>query len=275
MASRNPLSWSQQLVWVEYTHNSLTCSGTGMSPFQCVYGYQPPLFPSQEGEVSCPSVLANARRCRRTWARARAALLWAVTAYTVGANRRRTPAPLSRAGQKVWLSARDLPIWVESRKLAAWFLGPFTIEHVISPTAVRLRLPSTMRVHPMFHVSRVKPVCRSPLAPAAPPPPAPHLHCATSASLPAVRAGSSVFGGLGGLRSGGEVLGTCRQNPGPYPHHRVPSPASRAAGYPTVSAEGRSPGCPWSAWSRSCPVFLHLGVPAVQLPLSQPAPDLY
>ncbi|KAL2085065.1 hypothetical protein ACEWY4_020583 [Coilia grayii] len=175
VASRNPLSWAQQLVWVEYAHNTLTCSATRMSPFQCVYGYQPPLFPSQEGEVSCPSALAKARRCRRTWAQARAALLQAVTAYSIGANRRRTPAPTYHAGQKVWLSAKDLPIRVESRKLAAWFLGPFVVERVISPTAVRLRLPSTMRVHPTFHVSRVKPVRRTLLAPAAPPPPAPHL----------------------------------------------------------------------------------------------------
>ncbi|KAL2088012.1 hypothetical protein ACEWY4_016840 [Coilia grayii] len=175
MASRDPLSWASRLVWVEYAHNTLTCSATRMSPFQCVYGYQPPLFPSQEGEASCPSALANARHCRRTWARARAALRRAVAAYSAGANRRRTPAPEYRVGQHVWLSARDLPIRVESRKLAARFLGPFMIERIISPTAVRLRLPTTMRVHPTFHVSRIKPVRVSPHTPAEPPPPAPRL----------------------------------------------------------------------------------------------------
>ncbi|KAL2078839.1 hypothetical protein ACEWY4_024583 [Coilia grayii] len=175
VASRDPLSWASRLVWVEYAHNSLTCSATGMSPFQCVYGYQPPLFPSQEGEASCPSALANARRCRRTWARARAALLRAVASYSAGANRRRTPAPAYRVGQRVWLSAKDLPVRVESRKLAARFLGPFLVERIISPTAVRLRLPTTMRIHPTFHVSRIKPVRVSPLTPVEPPPPAPRL----------------------------------------------------------------------------------------------------
>ncbi|KAL2083813.1 hypothetical protein ACEWY4_021586 [Coilia grayii] len=158
VVSQDPLSWASRLVWVEYAHNTLTCSSRGMSPFQCVYGYQPPLFPSQEGEVSCLSALANTRRCRRTWARVRVALWRAVASYSAWANCRRTLAPEYCVGQRVWLSAKDLPVWVESCKLAARFLGPFLVEHVISPTVVRLRFPAIMRVHPTFHVSRIKPV---------------------------------------------------------------------------------------------------------------------
>ncbi|KAM3623686.1 uncharacterized protein V6R79_014429 [Siganus canaliculatus] len=109
----------------------------------------------------------------RTWARARATLLRSVDRYTITANRRRTSAPVYREGQKVWLSTRDLPLRVESRKLAPKFVGPFTVKKVISPTAVRLQLPQSMRVHPTFHVSKVKPVHESPLAPPRPPPPPP------------------------------------------------------------------------------------------------------
>lgn len=44
---------------------------------------------------------------------------------------------------------------------------------VINPVAVQLKLPRSMRVHPTFHVSKVKPVKESALVPATPPPP-PH-----------------------------------------------------------------------------------------------------
>ncbi|XP_060754879.1 serine hydrolase-like protein isoform X1 [Neoarius graeffei] len=66
VASRNPHAWAQHLLWVEYAHNSLTSSATRLSPFQCVYGYQPPLFASQEGDATCPSALTYARCCRRS-----------------------------------------------------------------------------------------------------------------------------------------------------------------------------------------------------------------
>lgn len=43
----------------EFAHNSLTLVSTGFTPFECVYGYQPPLFQALEQEVGVPSAVTD------------------------------------------------------------------------------------------------------------------------------------------------------------------------------------------------------------------------
>lgn len=64
----------------------------------------------------------------------------------------------------MWHSIWDLDLAGISRKLGTWFIGPFEVEAIINPVLVK---PS-MKVLPVFHVSLLKPLASSPLAP--PPP---------------------------------------------------------------------------------------------------------
>ncbi|KAG1940759.1 retrotransposable element [Pimephales promelas] len=170
LASRNPASWSEQLPWAEYAYNSHPSSATGLSPFHGCLGYQPPLFSSQEAESRCPSVQVFIARCRRTWRRVKSALCRTRRRMRTAANKRRVKSPRYIRGQRVWLSTANLPLQSESRKLAPRFIGPFRIIKIINPVTVRLRLSSDLRrVHPVFHVSCIKPVIRPPSRPSCPP----------------------------------------------------------------------------------------------------------
>ncbi|KAK3525961.1 hypothetical protein QTP70_011398 [Hemibagrus guttatus] len=114
MAANNPSSWSSFVMWAEYAHNTLRSSATGMSPFECQFGYTPSLFPEQEVETAVPSAQQFIKRCRQTWKRARLKLLKVSQQYQHQANRRRRSAPTLRPGQRVWLSTKNIPLRVES-----------------------------------------------------------------------------------------------------------------------------------------------------------------
>ncbi|KAG1927055.1 retrotransposable element [Pimephales promelas] len=172
LTSQNPVSWCDQLSWAEYAHNSLPSSATGFSQFEGCLGYQPPVFSSQESQASVPSVKAFIQRCKRTWRRVRSVLCQTRERTRRAANRRKIRPPRYVCGQRVRLSTRNLPVHETSRKLMPRFIGPFTIVKVISPVPVKLRLSGQVRrVHPVFHVSCIKPVIRAPARPSLPPPP--------------------------------------------------------------------------------------------------------
>ena len=172
----SPNSWVNALPWIEYSYNSLPVSSTAMSPFACCLGYQPPIFPEEEKDVAVPAAQLLIRRAHRVWKRTRHILLKNVETMKRFADRHRRPAPSYSVGQKVWLSSRDIPLRTTSPKLAPRFIVPFPITRIITRTAIQLNLPPPLRrIHPVFHVSRLKPFVTSTLQPPTKKPPPPRL----------------------------------------------------------------------------------------------------
>ncbi|KAI2661138.1 Transposon Tf2-6 polyprotein [Labeo rohita] len=102
--------WSEFLPWAEYAQNSLTHSSTGLTPFQCVLGFQPPMFPWSGEPSSVPAVDDWIKRSERLWDSAHVRLQRAVRNQEIQANRRHLPHPPYQPGQRVWLSTRDIKL---------------------------------------------------------------------------------------------------------------------------------------------------------------------
>ncbi len=141
----------------EYAQNSLRKPATGITPFQCILGYQPPLFPWSGEPSNVPAVNDWIQRSEETWNQAHLHLRHAVRRNQVQADRHRRHNPEYHVGQWVWLSARDLRLHLPCRKLSPRYVGPFQITRQITPVSFELNLPNHYRISPTFHVSLLKP----------------------------------------------------------------------------------------------------------------------
>ncbi|KAL0195242.1 hypothetical protein M9458_008814 [Cirrhinus mrigala] len=149
--------WSRYLFWAEYAQNSLRKPATHLTPFQCILGFQPPLFPWSGEPSELPAVNSWFQHSEETWNLAHVHLQRAVRRTQTQADRRRRPNPPYVPGQWVWLSTRDLRLRLPCKKLSPRYVGPFKIVKQITPVSFRLQLPADYRISPTFHVSLLKP----------------------------------------------------------------------------------------------------------------------
>jgi hypothetical protein len=70
----------------------------------------------------------------------------------------RKEAPAYHVSDQVMLSGRNIQTRRPSRKMDHKNHGPFQIEKIVSPLAVRLTLPRKWKIHNIFHVSLLEPL---------------------------------------------------------------------------------------------------------------------
>jgi len=79
-------------------------------------------------------------------------------------NRRRTPAPMYKPGDRVYLDISDIKTTRPPPKLLHCQLGPFEIESQVGLSAYCLKLPHGMRqLHPVFNVVKLSAAPEDPI----------------------------------------------------------------------------------------------------------------
>ncbi|KAJ9525206.1 hypothetical protein QJQ45_020746, partial [Haematococcus lacustris] len=153
--------WDQHLAAVEFAYNSSEHVGTGFTPFYLNYGQHPTtpsalllppptLVPSQAAEDFVTSM-------RNNLTAARSALQRSIDTQKLHADQHRRHEEFE-VGDLVLLSCANLNLQtaVNSAKLQPRFVGPFKVLAKHSPVSYKLDLPSSMRILPTFHISRLR-----------------------------------------------------------------------------------------------------------------------
>lgn len=159
--------WSEWLPLAEFASNLHFSESTGVSPFYANYGFNPrvgfePIQPPNAKPATRDAELF-AQKMKDITDFLRTELISAQGRYEEQANRSRRPARRFHEGQLVWLDARNIRTLRPQKKLDWKNLGPFPIKQVVSPYAYKLDLPASMRIHPVFNVSLLRPAANDPV----------------------------------------------------------------------------------------------------------------
>ena len=141
-------NWSTLLPIAEFAHNSWKHEATQQTPHQLILGINP------TANLNVPDdTIPGAQERLAELAKAR------IDAQK-SLERRIKPSRLPRSfvtGNKVWLDSRNLKINVKSKKLAPKRYGPFEIVKQVSPVTYKIKLPTSMKIHDVFHIDLLIP----------------------------------------------------------------------------------------------------------------------
>jgi hypothetical protein len=159
--------WVQFLPAAEFAANNAESSTTNVSPFFANYGQHPRIgieeLGPQQGPLLEVDQLVDKMRELDTYLYD--SMLVSQALQEVASNRHRRPAEKYNVGDMVFLDNENINTHRPSAKLDNDAIGPFRVIKVYdqNPLIVKLELPETLKIHPVFHVNLLQRAASDPL----------------------------------------------------------------------------------------------------------------
>jgi hypothetical protein len=153
-----PKQRGQYLHWAEWHYNTSIHTAMGFSPFQVVYGRPPPALSDYiPGSTQLQAVEASLLDRDSVLQILNNKLLKAQSVMKTMADQHRIPHKFT-GGDLVFVKLRPYrQISVAGRRVHKRYYGPYKLIKAIGEVAFQLELPLTSKIHPVFHVSQLKP----------------------------------------------------------------------------------------------------------------------
>lgn len=146
--------WAYLLPSAEFAYNNQAHESTKNSPFYVEYGRHPRMFPEQDRVTRLAELDDWTKLRQEAQDQAKAALVLAAERMKWYYDQGHSDS-LFKVGDRVWLDAKDLNLRVPSKKLAPKRVGPYEIIEQLGPVTFKLKLPKHVKIHPVFHASKL------------------------------------------------------------------------------------------------------------------------
>jgi len=150
--------WPEWLGTAEFTYNNKAYSSTRILPFKANYRQDPRMGFEGRKKGKYVGVENFVEKMKKIQEEAKAALKKTQEDMRKYTNRKRLDVDKYKVGDLVMLSTKDLKYQMVERrtkKLTERFVSPYKIKKIVSSNAVKLELPSTVRIHLVVNVSRI------------------------------------------------------------------------------------------------------------------------
>jgi hypothetical protein len=157
----------------EFAYNNHEHSATTHSPFYTSRGYHPHSIITQINTSAVPKADELASQIQQLHQEIHSALRLSQEQTKEYYDKKHDKNPEIVEGSQVWLDAKNLSTTAPSKKLADKQLGPFRVVQKLSDLNYKLDLPSTLPIHPVFHINLLYPYKTDPIEGRTPEPPPP------------------------------------------------------------------------------------------------------